>query len=173
MTLDGNASGVVRLSRPSPASLPWFALIGALVALDQLTKWLVVQRFALYESVALLPVLDLTRLHNTGAAFSMLSDQSGWQRWFFSAIAFGVAVVLGALLWRLERGAARLLTASYALIMAGAVGNLIDRLRVGYVVDFVHLHWQDWYYPAFNVADSAITIGAALMLWDAVRSARK
>ena len=152
------------------AARPWYALVAALVVADQLTKRMVVERFAYGESVALLPVLDLTRLHNTGAAFSLLADQTGWQRWFFSTIAAVVAVALGVMLLRLERGTARLLVASYALIMAGALGNLIDRLQHGYVVDFVHLHWQGWYYPAFNVADSAITVGALLLVYDAFRS---
>ena len=149
---------------------PWFALAAGLVVLDQLTKQWVVERFALYESVEVLPVFELTRLHNTGAAFSLLADQPGWQRWFFSGIAAVVAVALYAFLQRAERGASRLLLASYALILAGAVGNLIDRLRYGHVVDFVHLHWGTWYYPAFNVADSAITIGALLLVWDAFRN---
>lgn len=155
------------------AARPWFALAAALVVADQLTKRVIVERFAYGESIALLPILDLTRLHNTGAAFSLLADQSGWQRWFFSAIAAAVAIALAWMLLRLERGTARALAASYALILAGAVGNLIDRLQHGYVVDFVHLHWQGWYYPAFNVADSAITIGALLLIYDAFRSPTK
>lgn len=163
----------MKLPRPAPAAAPWFGVVGALVALDQLTKWLVVQRFELYESVTVLPVFELTRLHNTGAAFSLLADQPGWQRWFFSSVAVGVATVLAVLLWRFERGTTRAIAASYALIMAGAVGNLIDRLAHGYVVDFIHLHWATWYYPAFNVADSAITVGAVLLIWDAFHQPKK
>ena len=155
------------------AARPWLALAAALVVADQLTKRLVIERFAYGESVALLPVLDLTRLHNTGAAFSLLADQAGWQRWFFSVIAAAVTVALSVMLLRLERGTPRTLAASYALILAGALGNLIDRLQHGYVVDFVHLHWRDWYYPAFNVADSCITIGAILLIYDALRSPAK
>jgi signal peptidase II len=152
------------------AARPWFAIAAALIAADQWTKALVAERFALYESLPLLPVLDLTRLHNTGAAFSMLADQSGWQRWVLTAIALGVSALLAVLLLRIPRGQPRALTAAYALVMAGALGNALDRIRFGYVVDFVHLHWQDWYYPAFNVADSAITVGALLLLWDAFRA---
>ncbi len=155
------------------AARPWLALVAGLVVADQITKLLVVERFAYGESIALLPVLDVTRLHNTGAAFSLLADQGGWQRWLLSGIAAVVAVVLGGLLLRLERGTPRVVAASYALIMAGAVGNLIDRVQHGYVVDFVHLHWQGWYYPAFNVADSAITIGALLLIYDALRPAKR
>lgn len=149
---------------------PWFGLSAVLVVLDQFTKHLVVQRFAEYESIAVLPVFDLTRLHNSGAAFSLLADQPGWQRWFFSGIAATVAVALSWMLWRMEQGTVRILAACYALILAGALGNLIDRLRYGHVVDFVHLHWGTWYYPAFNVADSAITIGAVLLIVDAFRN---
>lgn len=155
------------------AARPWFALAAGLVVADQLTKRLVVERFAYGESLALLPVLDLTRLHNTGAAFSLLADQSGWQRWLLSGIAAVVTSVLAVLLLKQEEGRSRALTASYALILAGATGNLIDRLQHGYVVDFVHLHWQGWYYPAFNVADSAITIGALLLIYDALRNPTK
>jgi signal peptidase II len=155
------------------AARPWLALAAGLVVADQLTKRLVMERFAYGEVVELLPVLDLTRLHNTGAAFSLLADQGGWQRWFFSGIAAVVTVALVFILLRLERGTARVLAASYALILAGAFGNLIDRLQHGYVVDFVHLHWRDWYYPAFNVADSAITIGALLLIYDAFRAPTK
>lgn len=151
------------------AARPWLTLAAALVAADQLTKQLVVARFAYGESLALLPVLDLTRLHNTGAAFSFLADQGGWQRWLFSGIAAAVAVGLSLLLLRLDAATPKRLAASYALILAGAVGNLIDRLQHGFVVDFVHVHWRDWYYPAFNVADSAITIGALLLIYDAFR----
>jgi len=152
------------------AARPWLGLSAGLIALDQATKEVVVRTFVEHESIAVLPVFDLTRLHNTGAAFSLLADQPGWQRWFFSGIAATVAVALTVFLWRIEREASRALRAAYALILAGAVGNLIDRLRHGHVVDFIHLHWEGWYYPAFNVADSAITVGALLLIWDAFRS---
>jgi len=151
------------------AARPWLALAGALVILDQWTKALVVARFALYESLELLPVLDLTRLHNTGAAFSLLADQPGWQRWFFTAIALGVSAALVWVLLRLPRDHQRLATLAYALVLGGALGNALDRIQHGYVVDFVHLHWERWYYPAFNVADSALTVGALLLIWDAFR----
>lgn len=148
---------------------PWLALAGAVVLLDQATKALVVARFALYETLSLLPVLDLTRLHNTGAAFSLLADQPGWQRWLFTAIALAVSAALTVVLLRLPRAPERLATLAYALVLGGALGNVLDRIQHGYVIDFVHLHWQRWYYPAFNVADSAITIGALLLVWDAFR----
>ena len=115
--------------------------------------------------VPLLPVLDLTLLHNTGAAFSFLSDAGGWQRWFFTAVALGVSAWIALWLNRLPREK-RWLSASLALILGGAIGNLIDRVIQGYVVDFIFVHWGDSYFPAFNVADSAITVGAIMMMVD-------
>jgi signal peptidase II len=153
--------------------LRWLWLSATVIVLDQVTKVAIERTFALYESVRVLPVLDITRLHNTGAAFSLLADQAGWQRWFFVALA---VVVSGAMLVWLQGMRARsqaLLCCSAALIVGGAVGNVIDRLRLGYVIDFVHAHWGDAYFPAFNVADSAITVGAALLLLDTLLDARR
>jgi signal peptidase II len=114
-----------------------------------------------------LPVLNITLRYNTGAAFSFLADASGWQRWFFAGLALVVASAIVVWLRRMDgRGQARL-ACSLSLIMAGAIGNVIDRLHLGHVVDFIHVHWNNWDFPAFNVADSAITIGAILMLLDA------
>jgi signal peptidase II len=115
-----------------------------------------------------LPILEFTRLHNTGAAFSMLANASGWQRWFFIGLGLVISVVLVVWIWRLPRGPRRLPIA-LALILGGAIGNVIDRVYHGYVVDFIHAHWGTAYFPAFNIADSAITIGALLMLIDAFR----
>jgi signal peptidase II len=153
-------------------ALRWLWLSGAVIALDQLTKSAIERRFALYETLRLLPVFNLVRAHNTGAAFSFLDDASGWQRWLFSILAVGVS---GGLVWWLARlpRAASWLAAAVALILGGAVGNLIDRLRLGYVIDFIQVHWGEHYFPAFNVADSAITIGAGLMLLDAWLSGRR
>ena len=155
------------------AGRPWLLTALGIVVADQFTKWIVVQRFALFETLTLLPVLDLTRLHNTGAAFSLFADQAGWQRWFFTLVALGVAVVLVVVLLRLAQGYDRWLAACLALVLGGALGNVIDRIRFGYVIDFVHLHWDRWYWPAFNVADSAISIGAVLLLLDAFRRPKK
>lgn len=148
----------------------WLWLSLAVVALDQATKHLVMQHFAEYEELALLPVLDLIRLHNTGAAFSFLSEASGWQRWFFLALGMGVSV--GILIWlrRLPPRGQHLLAAGLACVLGGALGNVIDRARFGYVVDFIHVHWHDAYFPAFNVADSAITIGAGLLILENIIS---
>lgn len=144
----------------------WLWLGMAVIALDQWTKWLVVERFAEFDRLVLLPVLEFMRLHNTGAAFSFLSDAGGWQRWVFIALA--VAVSTGILVWlrRLPPKGQGLLAAGLALILGGALGNVIDRVLHGYVIDFIRVHYEEHYFPAFNVADSAITIGAVLIVLD-------
>jgi signal peptidase II len=141
----------------------WLWLSAVVVMLDQVTKAVIIQRFALFERIDVLPVLSITRLHNTGAAFSFLSDAGGWQRWFF--VVLGVAISLLVVAW-LRRLPARRgwLAASLALVVGGAVGNIIDRLVHGHVVDFISVHYERWFFPAFNVADSAITVGAAVLL---------
>jgi signal peptidase II len=145
----------------------WLPVTALVILLDQLTKWWIVRHFAYGENLALLPVLNITLRYNPGAAFSVLADASGWQRWLFEALAF--AVGCGIVLWlqRLDARAQKLLALALSLILAGALGNLVDRLRLGHVVDFIEAHWKDATFPAFNVADSAITVGAALMLLDA------
>jgi signal peptidase II len=157
------------VQRTHPAAWLWLSL--ALVALDQATKFLVTRFLDLYERVEVLPVLDFTLLHNTGAAFSFLADASGWQRGFFITLGIGVSLALVVWLWRLPRGE-RLLPIALALIVGGAVGNVIDRIVHGHVIDFIHAHWGAAYFPAFNIADSGITIGAALLLLDAFREHR-
>jgi signal peptidase II len=152
-------------------SLQWLWLSAAVIALDQLTKSAIERHFALYQTLRLLPVFNLVRAHNTGAAFSFLDDASGWQRWLFSLLAVGVSGGLVLWLARTPRSAAWLASA-VALILGGALGNLIDRLRMGYVIDFIQVHLGEHYFPAFNVADSAITIGAGLLLLDAWLSGR-
>ena len=151
----------------------WLWLTLAVIVTDQWTKWLVMQNFSLFESVAVLPMLDLVRLHNEGAAFSFLSNASGWQRWLFTAVGLGVSAGLAVWLARLPARGQHRLAAALALIMGGALGNVIDRIRFGHVIDFIHVHYQQWYYPAFNVADSAITIGAGLLILDSLLSAKR
>jgi signal peptidase II len=145
----------------------WLSVTAVVVGLDQLSKAWIVRHYDYGASLALLPVLNITLRYNPGAAFSLLADASGWQRWLFT----GLAVVLGAAIFvwlaRVDGRKQRLLALSLSLILAGALGNLIDRLRIGHVIDFVDVHWKDAHFPAFNVADSAITIGAILMLVDA------
>jgi signal peptidase II len=144
----------------------WLWLGVAVMALDQWTKWLVVESLEEFQQVVLLPVLELMRLHNTGAAFSFLSDAGGWQRWVF--VGLGVAVSTGILVWlrRLPPKGQGLLAAGLSLIVGGALGNVIDRVLHGYVIDFIRVHYDEHYFPAFNVADSAITVGAVLIVLD-------
>lgn len=141
----------------------WLALL-VLVA-DQLTKIWVLQRFELGESIQLLPVFNFTYARNYGAAFSFLGDAGCWQRWLFTLIAVVVSIVISVWLSRLQRAEWKL-SLALVLIVAGAIGNLIDRSLYGYVVDFLHVYYQEWHYPVFNIADCAITIGAGLLIWD-------
>ncbi len=143
----------------------WYLLSLAVIVLDHITTYIASTSLEYGQLVPLLPVLDLTLLHNKGAAFSFLSDAGGWQRWFFMAVAIGVSAWIALWLSRLP-AEKRWLAASLALILGGAVGNLIDRLVQGYVVDFIFVHWEEHYFPAFNVADSAITVGAIMMMVD-------
>ncbi len=152
--------------------LRWLALTAAVIGLDQWSKRAVEGALQMYEAHYYLPVFNLVRAHNRGAAFSMFDSASGWQRWAFSGLAAVVSVSLTIWLSRLERRA-NLLAAALALILAGALGNVIDRLRLGYVIDFLQVHWREHYFPAFNVADSAITIGAGLLLLDALLASRR
>lgn len=144
----------------------WLWLGVTVIAFDQWSKAWIVERFDEFGGVVLLPVLDIMRLHNEGAAFSFLSNAGGWQRWVF--IGLGVAVSAGILAYlrRLPANGQRLLAAGLSLILGGALGNVIDRVLLGHVVDFIRVHWNDHYFPAFNVADSAISVGAALIILD-------
>ncbi len=146
-----------------------FLLLALLVlVLDQASKAWVMAVFQPYEVVPVLSVFNLTLVFNEGAAFSFLSNAGGWQRWFFVGLASLIS--LGLLVWllRLEAGE-RLTGLALALILGGALGNLVDRLRLGRVTDFLDFHWQGWHWPAFNLADSAITLGVMLMLLASVR----
>ncbi|MAD26730.1 MAG: signal peptidase II [Halopseudomonas aestusnigri] len=148
-------------------SLIWLVLSALVIVLDQLTKWVAVSELQLYQQV---PIIDdlfsFTLAYNTGAAFSFLADASGWQRWLFAVIAVVVSVVLCVWLARLDRSK-KLEAIALALILGGAIGNLYDRVIHGKVTDFILVHWQQsWFFPAFNIADSAITVGAALLLFD-------
>lgn len=143
----------------------WWWLVLALLLLDQVTKQLVHQQMALGDSIDLLPFFNLTYVRNYGAAFSFLSDSGGWQRWFFTGIAVVMSVVIAVWMSRLNRSQAKL-SLALSLVLAGAIGNLIDRSIYGYVIDFFHLYYDRWHYPVFNVADSVICIGAALLIWD-------
>lgn len=159
---------------PTRGASGWLWLSLIVIVLDQFTKALVTRSLSLYESIELLPILNLTHLHNTGAAFSMLAGASGWQRWFFMLLGLVVSAVLMIWLRRIQPGQQTLLAAGLSLVLGGALGNVIDRVWLGYVVDFVHVHWDriGFSFAAFNVADSAITIGAVCLLLDAFMEGR-
>ena len=157
------------MTEPKRGRAASWLLVSVLVVLaDQASKYYIAQNFGEFEHITLLPVLDITRMHNVGAAFSFLATASGWQRWVFIGLAGVVSVGIIVWLLRLREQAHGLLSCGLALVLGGALGNVIDRIRLGYVVDFIHFHWDRAYFPAFNVADSAITVGAACLLLDAL-----
>ena len=145
----------------------WLGLSALVIVLDQLSKVWITNHFVLGESLFVLNVFNLVLAHNSGAAFSFLNDAGGMQRWLFSAIAVIASVWI---IWMLRRHAGQTLFAlALSLILGGALGNLIDRIAYGYVVDFLSFHWDEHYFPAFNLADSAITCGAFLLILDSLK----
>jgi signal peptidase II len=158
----------------SPASqglLPWLGIAFIVILLDQVTKVLILREFQLGDSRYVTDFFNIVRVHNTGAAFSFLADAAGWQRWFFVGLG---AVATVFIVWMLRRhGEQRLFSWALSLILGGAIGNVIDRLVHGYVVDFIQLHYGSAYFPSFNVADSAISVGAALLIFDELRRMRR
>src|SRR3990167_400638 len=152
------------------SSQKWLGLSALVILLDQLSKAWITHHFVFGESLRILGVFDLVLAHNTGAAFSFLHDAGGMQRWLFSIIAIVASVWI---VWLLRRHSAQAIFAlALSLILGGALGNLIDRIGNGYVVDFLSFHWGEHYFPAFNVADSAITVGAALLIMDSLWGTR-
>jgi signal peptidase II len=149
----------------------WLAVCAAVVAADLATKAWVSRAFAPGEVREVTPFFNLVLMHNTGAAFSLLAQAGGWQRWFFTVVAIAISA---AIVYALRRNTANApLSVALALVLGGALGNLYDRLTLGHVVDFVQLHAAGYYWPAFNVADSAITVGVAILLWDGLRPASR
>ncbi|NQY26859.1 MAG: signal peptidase II [Piscirickettsiaceae bacterium] len=144
--------------------LKWLWLTGLVIVLDQVSKWLMVSWLSLYETVAVIPYFNLTMAHNYGAAFSFLADAGGWQKWFFIILASVIS--LGLLYWLYKLAKTKLEAVSVALILGGAIGNVIDRIYYGYVVDFLDVYYGSYHWPAFNIADSAICIGAVLIIID-------
>jgi len=148
-------------------------VVFAIIFVDQYSKYLVVERLNLFDRLTLTAFLDFTRLHNTGAAFSIFASDSGWQRWPLTLISAGVGTTLIGWLVRNAAKSPVLLNTAFAMIAGGAIGNLIDRLNQGYVVDFILFHIGQWHYPTFNVADSCITIGLILFLIETYRSSKR
>ena len=155
------------------SGIRWVWVSVLIIVVDQLSKLWIVRNMELYETITLLPVLDIFHTFNRGAAWSFLADAGGWQRWAFSALAVGVSIALLYWLRRLALATHALLVTGLTLILGGAIGNVIDRFRLGHVIDFVLAHWGDAKFPAFNVADAAISIGAVLVALDALRDARR
>ena len=148
----------------APSLKLWLALAVLVILLDQLTKLLIVGQYPLGWGQPLTSFFNLVRVHNTGAAFSFLASASGWQRWFFTGLGVVAAILI---VWMLRsHPGQKLFGLALSLILGGAIGNVIDRLLYGYVVDFLDFHWAGWHFPAFNLADSAITVGAGCLLLD-------
>jgi signal peptidase II len=158
---------------PTRGASNWLWLSFFVVVLDQTTKALVVGSVKFKSSIQLLPILDIVYLENRGAAFSMLHDAGGWQRWFFIALAVVVSIVLMLWLRKIRSSEQLILAIGLSLVLGGALGNVIDRVWHSYVIDFIYFHWRDWYFPAFNIADSAISVGAGCLLIDAFRESGK
>ncbi len=157
-------------SRPA-ALWPWLGIAAVVVVLDQITKTLVLQQFQFGDSRTITSFFNLVRVHNSGAAFSFLAGASGWQRWFFVGVGLVATVFI---VWMLRKhGGQRLFAWSLALILGGASGNVVDRLLHGYVVDFIQLHAGGWSFPSFNLADSAITLGAVCLILDELLRVRR
>lgn len=156
----------------SNASLfPWLAIAFIVILADQFTKVLILGNYKLGDVTYVTSFFDVVRAHNTGAAFSFLHDAAGWQRWFFTGLGLAATVFI---VWMLKRhGGQRMFSWALSLILGGALGNVIDRLVHGYVVDFIQVHYGRAYFPAFNIADSAITIGAGLLILDELRRVRR
>ena len=166
------SSAVVKQGASVSKPWLWYLLAVCLIALDQWTKTLASDGLRYAEPLVLTSFFNLTLLHNPGAAFSFLGDAGGWQHWLFGGVALIVSSVITVWLYRAPVGAI-LLKFALALILAGALGNLWDRMTLGYVVDFIQLHYKTYYWPAFNVADAAISVGACAMIFDSFWSAKR
>ena len=151
--------------------LKWIWLTVVVIVLDQLTKYIASISLEMYKPIAVMPMFNWTLMHNTGAAFSFLADAGGWQRWFFALIAVVVSVVIVLWIKRLQQHE-KWQAIALSLILCGAIGNVIDRIWLGYVVDFIQVYYQQWYWPAFNIADSAIFIGVVMIIIDTIRESR-
>ncbi|KQB56598.1 MULTISPECIES: signal peptidase II [Acidovorax] len=161
----------LQAGRSGASMWPWLAWAVVLVVVDQITKTLILNHYQLGDSTFITSFFNIVRAHNTGAAFSFLSDAGGWQRWLFTGI--GVAATI-FIVWQLRaHPGQKLFGFALSSILGGAVGNVVDRLMHGYVVDFLDFHMSGWHFPAFNVADSAITLGAACLILDELLRVRR
>lgn len=162
---------MARASSAAPRLAFWLSLALVVIVLDQFTKILILGDFQLGDSRRVTDFFNVVRVHNSGAAFSFLAGATGWQRWFFVGLGALASVFI---VWMLRsHPTQRLFCLAVTLILGGALGNVIDRLWHGHVIDFIQLHWQAWYFPSFNLADSAITLGAALLIVDEIRRVRR
>lgn len=161
----GYASGTFS---PTKRFILWMVVATAIVIADQLTKSAIIRWIPLYDTVPLNSYMNLTHQQNPGAAFSFLADAGGWQRWFFTVLASIVSAVIVVWIWRIREPGQTVLAAGLALVLGGAVGNLIDRVVLGYVTDFIQVWFGDWAFPSFNIADAGISVGAALLIIDAL-----
>ncbi|MES2414654.1 MAG: signal peptidase II [Pseudomonadota bacterium] len=158
-------------TKSSNAMLPWLGLALLLLIADQFTKVLILGYYRLGDATYITSFFNIVRVHNAGAAFSFLASESGWQRWLFTAIGIGAAIFI---IWMLRSHAGqKLFSFALACILGGAIGNVVDRSLHGYVVDFLDFHYRTWHFPAFNIADSAITIGAICLILDELLRVRK
>ena len=156
---------------PVPAAVRWLWLSVIVIVLDQATKAWIIAHLELYQTLPLAPFLEIIRTHNTGAAFSFLATAAGWQRWMF--IGLGLVVSIAVPWWLRKENPHALIAAALSLIVGGAIGNVIDRVWHAHVIDFIHFHYLSFDFPAFNVADSSITCGAALILLDVLLDVRR
>ncbi len=156
------------VSQNSARFLTWMVVAIVVVIGDQVTKWAIIEWVPLYDVVPINSFINITHQKNPGAAFSFLADAGGWQRWFFVVLATGVSIVIAVWLWRIRKEAQTVLSAGLALVLGGAVGNLIDRFVLGHVTDFIQVMFGSWAFPSFNVADAGISVGAALLIIDAL-----
>lgn len=163
----------VNVKRLAPGQVRWLWLSALVIVLDQVSKILISHHMSLFQSIRLTSFFELTLLHNTGAAWSFLSQASGWQRWFF--IGLGLVVSAGIMIWlrRLPRARHRLFGFGLALVLGGALGNVIDRVTYGYVIDFLDFFYRNHHWPPFNLADSSICVGAALVIIDTFIAGRR
>ncbi|MDX8129654.1 signal peptidase II [Methylomonas sp. OY6] len=152
--------------------LKWLWISAVTLVLDQASKLAVDGSMQLFESIPLLPYFNLTYVHNTGAAFSFLAQAGGWQRWLFAGLAVVMSSIIAVWLYRLKKHET-LMAVALSLVLGGAIGNLIDRVAYGYVIDFLDVYYRNWHWPAFNIADSAICVGVGLMLLESFGVGRK